>query len=189
MIPSSQHPGAPLLAVENLSVAFPTSRGTVHALNKVSFYLDAGKTLGIVGESGCGKSLLCRCLLRLLPLSAVVSEKARIVFDEIDLLSLNEKELCKIRGRKISMVYQDPTQALSPAMRIGDQLAEVYHYHEGLDKKAALLIQPQDLIDRRAGIQSERDFDARASRLHWLREIVFRGFGDRRRHFAQGNRS
>jgi peptide/nickel transport system ATP-binding protein len=130
---------AALLAVEDLSVDFSTPRGAVHALDGVSFSLETGKTLGIVGESGCGKSVLCRCLLRLLPSSAVVPKNARVVFDGVDLLSLKEKELRYIRGRQIAIVLQNPLSSLHPLMKIGNQIAEPLIHHIRIHPEEARL--------------------------------------------------
>lgn len=125
-------PGVPLLSVEDLCVSFPTPREVVHAVDGVSFFLETGKTLGIVGESGCGKSMLCRSLLRLLPRSAVVPKKARAVLDGVDLLSLNEEALRRLRGRKIAIVLQNPLSSLHPLIKIGRQIAEPLIHHMGM---------------------------------------------------------
>ncbi len=121
----------PLMAVDDLCVHFATPRGAVRALDGVSFSLESGKTLAIVGESGCGKSVLCRSLVRLLDSSAIVSAGARVCFDGVDLLSLNEKALRRLRGREIAMVLQDPLASLHPLMTIGRQIAEPLIRHMG----------------------------------------------------------
>jgi oligopeptide/dipeptide ABC transporter ATP-binding protein len=121
----------PLLSVENLGVRFPSRNGTVRALNGVTFRLEAGRTLGLVGESGCGKSVLCRCLLRLLPSGVRIGPEARVVFDGTDLLRLKEKALNRIRGKEMAMVFQDPIGTLHPLMTVGRQVAEPLVHHMG----------------------------------------------------------
>jgi ABC-type dipeptide/oligopeptide/nickel transport system ATPase component len=111
----------PLLAVEDLRVQFRTARGIVHAVNGVSFDVAPGATLGIVGESGCGKSVTSLALLGILPRSGrVVSGTAR--FDGRDLLALPERDLRRIRGGEIAMIFQDPMSSLNPVMPIGRQI-------------------------------------------------------------------
>jgi oligopeptide/dipeptide ABC transporter ATP-binding protein len=120
---------APLLNVEELHVQFLMPDGVrVHALNGASFELTHGEVLGILGESGSGKSTLAKALMRLLPNTANIS-KGLIRFEGRDLLGLTEAETCRIRGAQLSFISQDPGQALSPVMRVGDQIAEVIHAH------------------------------------------------------------
>jgi oligopeptide/dipeptide ABC transporter ATP-binding protein len=133
------NPPSPLLAVKHLCVHFSTPGGALRAVDGVSFSLETGKTLGIVGESGCGKSMLCRSLLRLLPHSAVVPKEARVVFNGVDLLSLKEKKLRQIRGREIGIVLQDPLSSLHPLMKIGRQIAEPLIHHIGIHPEDARL--------------------------------------------------
>lgn len=128
-----------MLSVEDLCVSFSTPRGTVHAVDGVSFSLETGKTLGIVGESGCGKSMLCRCLLRLLPPSALVPKEGKVVFDGVNLLALEEKKIRQIRGREIAIVLQDPLSSLHPLMKIGRQIAEPLIHHIGIHPEEARL--------------------------------------------------
>ncbi len=122
---------ASLLVVKDLAVHFTTPRGAVRAVDGVSFALESGKTLGIVGESGCGKSVLCRSLVRLIARSAFFPAEARVFFDGVDLLSLKEKALRRIRGREIAMVLQDPLSSLHPLMKIGVQITEPLIHHLG----------------------------------------------------------
>lgn len=127
----------PLLDVENLHSYFFTKSGLVKAVDDVSFTIDRGETLALVGESGCGKSMTALSLLRLLP------PPGRIVNGEIrlsnhDLLMLPDIEMRRIRGNDISMIFQEPMTSLNPVLRIGDQIAEVLRLHEGLDKQQAL---------------------------------------------------
>jgi oligopeptide/dipeptide ABC transporter ATP-binding protein len=122
---------APLLRVEELQVHFLAPDGVkVRALNGACFELARGEVLGILGESGSGKSTLAKALLRLLPNAAYIS-KGAVQFEGQDLLSLTESEMGQIRGAQLSFISQDPGQALSPVMRVGDQIAEVIHAHRG----------------------------------------------------------
>ena len=127
-----------LLDVKNLTTRFHTRNGVVHAVEDVSFSLEKGKTLGIVGESGSGKSVTCYSLLGLLPMPPGRIEGGTAMFGGIDLLKASEKELLKIRGKRISMIFQDPMTSLNPFMRIRDQLTEPLELHENLSGKAAL---------------------------------------------------
>jgi oligopeptide transport system ATP-binding protein len=125
-----------LLSVEDLRVTFSTQRGTVHAVNGVSFQIDAGETLGIVGESGCGKSVTSLAILGILARNARVPS-GRAVFEGRDLIGLSDRELRTIRGRDISMIFQDPMTSLNPVLTIGRQIRESLQTHLGLDKKEA----------------------------------------------------
>jgi len=125
----------PLLDVRDLSVRFETDNGTTHAVDRVSFSLSAGEVLGIVGESGCGKSVTTMAMLRLLPPTAVVSGRA--LFDGTDLLQASSGELRRIRGREISFVFQEPMTSLNPVFTVGRQIGEVLREHLGLSKRAA----------------------------------------------------
>jgi oligopeptide/dipeptide ABC transporter ATP-binding protein len=118
-----------LLKVEELHVHFIVPGGVkVHALNGASFDLEHGEVLGILGESGSGKSTLARALMRLSPNAAHIS-KGAVQFEGRDLLALAEAEIGRVRGAQLSFISQDPGQALSPVMRVGDQIAEVVHAH------------------------------------------------------------
>ncbi len=125
----------PLLEVSDLSVRFDTDDGPVHAVDKLSFTLGRSEVLGIVGESGCGKSVTCMSLLRLLPETAVISGRA--VFDGTDLLSLSPRALRAIRGRDISFVFQEPMTSLNPVLKIGRQIGEVLTKHLGASRGEA----------------------------------------------------
>ena len=127
-----------LLDVKNLTTRFHTRNGTVHAVEDVSFTVDKGQTLGIVGESGSGKSVTCYSLLGLIPMPPGRIERGTAMFAGTDLLKASQKELLKIRGKRISMIFQDPMTSLNPFMRIRDQLTEPLELHEKLRGKAAL---------------------------------------------------
>jgi oligopeptide transport system ATP-binding protein len=126
----------PLLDVDGLRVEFWTARGTVHAVNGVSFAVRPGETLGIVGESGCGKSVTSLALLGILPRAGrVVAGSAR--FEGRDLLKLSDQELRHIRGREIAMIFQDPMTSLNPVLTVGRQIREPLETHFGLERKEA----------------------------------------------------
>ena len=128
----------PILNVSNLSVEFHTRAGINYAVNDVSFHLHAGETLGIVGESGSGKSVTCSALMGLLPCPpAVIGAESRAMFAGMDLLHTSEKEMAKLRGRRISMIFQDPMTSLNPCMTVGDQVAEPLVLHHGMTWKEA----------------------------------------------------
>jgi oligopeptide/dipeptide ABC transporter ATP-binding protein len=126
----------PLLAVRDLEVRFWTGRGTVHAVNGVSFDIAPGETLGIVGESGCGKSVTSLALLGILP-RAGRATKGEALFEGRDLLKMSQDELRRIRGREIAMIFQDPMTSLNPVLTVGRQIREALETHFDLDRRAA----------------------------------------------------
>jgi oligopeptide transport system ATP-binding protein len=128
----------PLLDVRNLTTRFHTRNGIVHAVEDVSFTVEAGQTLGIVGESGSGKSVTCYSLLGLIPQPPGRIHSGQALFDGTDLLKASERELRKVRGKRISMIFQDPMTSLNPYMRIGAQITEPLELHENLSGKKAL---------------------------------------------------
>ncbi len=128
---------AAALDVRDLEVTFHRRGRRLPVLKGVTLKIERGQAYGLVGESGCGKTTLAMAAMRYLAANGTL-DNGRVLVEGQDVSELSEEALRKWRGGKVAMVYQDPTQALSPAMRIGAQLAEVFHYHEGLDKKAAL---------------------------------------------------
>lgn len=126
-----------LLEVKDLKTYFYTDSGVAKAVDGVTFSLDKGKTLGIVGESGCGKSVTSLSIMRLVDPATGRNEGGSIVFDGQDLLTLPEKEMRKLRGNRISMIFQEPMTSLNPVFTIGDQISESLKLHKGLGKKAA----------------------------------------------------
>lgn len=136
----------PLLHVKDLAVAFATARGDAFAVDGVSFSLAKGETLCLVGESGCGKSATAMSVLRLIPSPPGKIAGGEVLFGGLDLARLSEKELQKIRGNRIGMVFQEPMTALNPVFRIGDQIVEPLRLHRGLRKKEALAV-AADLLD------------------------------------------
>jgi peptide/nickel transport system ATP-binding protein len=127
----------PLLEVSDLRTSFETPRGLVRAVDGVSFRLDAGETLGVVGESGSGKSVLVRTIMHLLPNAARVGDTSRVVYRGRDLTSLPPKELAKVWGADIAMVFQDPLTALNPVRRVGVQITTPMRHHLGLSRAEA----------------------------------------------------
>jgi len=125
----------PLLQVSDLSVRFDTDEGPVHAVDRMSFSLSAGEVLGIVGESGCGKSVTCMSIVRLLPETASI--EGRALFDGRDLLALSPRRLRSVRGREISFVFQEPMTSLNPVFTVGRQIGEVLQRHLELSRSAA----------------------------------------------------
>jgi peptide/nickel transport system ATP-binding protein len=125
----------PLLEVADLSVRFDTDDGPIHAVDGMSFTLAEGEVLGIVGESGCGKSVTCMSLVRLLPETAVVD--GRVLFEGNDLLAMPQRELRRVRGRQISFVFQEPMTSLNPVFTVGRQIGEVLQRHLGLSRSEA----------------------------------------------------
>ncbi|HEY0793166.1 MAG TPA: ABC transporter ATP-binding protein [Chthoniobacterales bacterium] len=128
----------PLLSVENLKTYFYTRAGTVRAVDGVSFDLESGKTLGIVGESGSGKSVTCYSILGLVPQPPGRIVGGRALFAGVDLLACSKEQLRKIRGKRISMIFQDPMTSLNPYLRISEQLMEPLLVHERISRKHAL---------------------------------------------------
>lgn len=128
----------PLLEVKDLRVSFHTDRGVVQAVNGVSFTLENGKTLGIVGESGCGKSVTSLSILQLLPSKyAVIEPGSSIKLNGQELIGLDKNEQRNIRGNKISMIFQDSMTSLNPVMSIERQMIEPFMLHQGMKRKEA----------------------------------------------------
>ncbi len=128
----------PILEVENLKTSFFTVDGVVRAVDGVSFDLARGETLGVVGESGCGKSVTAMSILRLIPPGQGRIVGGQVRFAGRDLARLSEGEMRHIRGNDISMIFQEPMTSLNPVMSVGEQIAESLTIHQGMTKKAAL---------------------------------------------------
>ena len=118
-----------ILEVRNLSVSFDSPKGEVQAVRDVSFSLKKGEVLAIVGESGCGKSVLCKSIMKLLPKSARIKEGS-ILVNGTDIIGYRERDMQKIRGKVFSMIFQDPMTSLNPTMKIGQQIAEAILIHD-----------------------------------------------------------
>ena len=128
----------PILEVKDLKTHFHTRDGIVRAVDGVSFSVEKGQTVGIVGESGSGKSVACYSLLGLIPKPPGKIEGGTATFDGLDLLSLTEKGLSAVRGKRISMIFQDPMTSLNPYLKISSQLIEPLRLHLGLTKQESL---------------------------------------------------
>jgi len=135
-----------LLEVENLSIGYHTRKGYLHAVEDISFSLEGGKSLGFVGESGCGKTTLGMALMRLLPPNGVI-RKGRMLFDGKDLLKKSDEEMREIRWKKIAMIFQAAMNALNPVHRIDDQIAEAILTHDPTSSKEEATKQVEDLFE------------------------------------------
>jgi peptide/nickel transport system ATP-binding protein len=125
------------LSVRDLEVEYTAEGQVIHAVNRVSFDLERGKTFGLVGETGAGKTSTAKAILRILPDVSAKIKGGEVYLDGINLLALSEGEMRKIRGGKISMIFQDPMTALNPIMKIGEQISEVIELHNNITRKEA----------------------------------------------------
>ena len=124
------------LDVRNLTVQYTSMGSVIHAVNGISFRLNKGETLALVGETGAGKTSIAKAILRILP-DVSAKSGGEVYFQGTDMMKLKEKEMQKIRGHKISMIFQDPMTALNPTMRIGRQISEVVSAHRNISKEEA----------------------------------------------------
>src|ERR1700741_4545548 len=124
-----------LLEVKDLRTSFFTPEGEVRAIDGVSFEIGEGRTLGLVGESGCGKSVTSLSIMRLIPSPPGKIVGGEIIYRGRDLLKLNNEEMRKIRGNEISMIFQEPMTSLNPVFTVGNQIGEAIKLHQGLGKK------------------------------------------------------
>ena len=131
------NPQTPLLDIQNLTVRLRTARGTHTVLDGISLQLAAGRTLGLVGESGCGKSVTALAVMRLLPRAQTIYAGGRILFDGKNLLDMPEKTMRGLRGSQIAMIFQEPMTSLNPVLTVGEQVAESLRLHRGMDAQAA----------------------------------------------------
>ena len=127
-----------LLEIKNLSVRFQTMDADVHAVNRIDLTIDAGETLGLVGETGAGKTTTALAILNLIQSPPGKIESGQILFAGKNILEMNDDELLSIRGSAVSMIFQDPMTALNPIFRVEDQIAEVIRIHEKKGKQASL---------------------------------------------------
>ncbi|MBI1375529.1 MAG: ATP-binding cassette domain-containing protein [Phycisphaera sp.] len=137
----------PLLKIEDLAVSFDTSEGTVRAVNGVNMSVYPGQTLGVVGESGCGKSVSALSTLQLVPTPPGSFDGGRILFDGENVLDKSEKEMQKIRGNHIAMIFQEPMTSLNPVYTVGDQICEAILLHQHVNQAEAKDIAEQALRD------------------------------------------
>lgn len=127
----------PFLKIRDLAVEYTAEGQVIHAVNGVSLELHRGQTLGLVGETGAGKTTIAKSIMRILPVPPAMVTGGEIWFDGVDLLQANAVDMRKVRGQKISMIFQDPMTALNPVMCIGNQIAEVYIVHNHVSKREA----------------------------------------------------
>lgn len=146
-----------LLQVKDLTVEYTSEGSVIHAVNRVSFDLEKGKAIGLVGETGAGKTSIARAILGILPEPPAKVKSGQVLFEGKDLLKLSDREMQKIRGKKISMIFQDPMTALNPIMRIGDQIAEVIALHDKCGK-AQSRQRAQQMLEM-VGIPGERYYE------------------------------
>jgi len=126
-----------ILEVNDLRTRFRIAEGTVHAVNGISFWLEPGKTMAVVGESGCGKSVTMLSVLRLLSIPPAEIASGQVLYHGRDLLQITEREMEHVRGKEIAMVFQDPMTSLNPVLTIGRQLCEPLRVHMGMDNRQA----------------------------------------------------
>ena len=128
----------PILRVENLKTYFHTFEGLARAVDDVSLEVNQGETLGVVGESGCGKSVTALSIMQLVPQPPGEIAGGRVIFDGTDLLTLSPRQMRRVRGKRIAMIFQEPMTSLNPVFTVGDQIAEMFMLHQGLGRKEAL---------------------------------------------------
>jgi peptide/nickel transport system ATP-binding protein len=155
--PGSSSPGDPLLVVKDLKVHFPTSDGVVKAVDGLSYTVERGKTLGIVGESGSGKSVSSSAIMGLFH-GTNAQLSGQIILEGTDVLTLSENAMRKLRGRDVSMIFQDPLSALHPYYTVGAQIIEAYQVHQDVSKKVARR-RAIELLDRVGIPQPDRRVD------------------------------
>ncbi|GMR11773.1 MAG: ABC transporter ATP-binding protein [Anaerolineae bacterium] len=163
-----------LISVRDLTVTYSSHWGPVDAVSGVSFEFYRGEILGLVGESGCGKSTLGKALMRMLPQSAGI--EGEILFDGEDVLGYDDRQLRNFRGRRISMIFQDPMTSLNPVQRVGGHLTEAIEVHEGKRSKAGLRERIGQLVER-LGIQRSRLDDYPHQLSGGMRQRVMIGLG------------
>lgn len=130
-------PTDPLLSVTNLSIGFATDRGSIRVVEDVSFAISAGETLGLVGESGCGKTVTAQSLMRLLPMPPARIEQGAILFEGENLVATDDKRLMALRGNRMAMIFQEPMTSLNPTYSVGSQIAEALLLHRNMSRAEA----------------------------------------------------
>lgn len=145
----------PFLSIKDLKVEYKSDGQIVHAVNDVSLQLERGKTLGLVGETGAGKTTIAKSILRILPDVGSHIANGEIYLEGENLLKLSETDMRKIRGNKVSMIFQDPMTALNPVLRVGDQIAEVVSLHSDSNNRAEHEKRAKEMLEI-VGIPAER---------------------------------
>jgi peptide/nickel transport system ATP-binding protein len=143
-----------LLSLHDLSVEYPTRAGILHGVSNVDLDIYRGEVLGLVGESGCGKSTMGRAIMRLVQPPGYI-DSGQIVFDGQDLMTYDQEQMRDLRGQRISLIFQDPMTSLNPVQRVVDHIAEAIWVHEGKSSKEATRARAAELVDR-LGITHER---------------------------------
>ena len=152
----------PLLEVKGLRTQFFTQDGVVRAVNGVTFHVDPGETLGIVGESGCGKSVSVLSVMRLIPVPPGKIVGGEVIFDGRNLLELSDTEIRQVRGNQMAMIFQDPMTSLNPVLTIGRQIGEALELHLGMKSGSKpLMVSAKSLLMRTSIRQSQ-------NRANWL---------------------
>lgn len=146
-----------LLDIQGLAIEYKTRKGTVAAVNGIDLAVDKGETLGLVGETGAGKTTTALGILRLIPDPPGRIAKGKVLFEGNDLLTLSSKEMRVVRGEKISMIFQDPMTALNPIMTVGDQIAEMIHLHKKVSRAEAVC-RAGEMLEL-VGIPNERYYE------------------------------
>jgi peptide/nickel transport system ATP-binding protein len=144
----------PLLSLRDLSVTYPTRAGILQGVSNVNLDIYRGEVLGLVGESGCGKSTMGRAIMRLVQSPGTI-DSGQIIFDGQDLMTYNQEQMRDLRGQRISLIFQDPMTSLNPVQRVVDHIAEAIWVHEGKSSKASTRARAAELVDR-LGITHER---------------------------------
>ena len=146
-----------LLRVEDLVVEYSSGKSVIHAVNGVSFVLKKGKTLGLVGETGAGKTTIAKAIIRILPDPPAKVRRGDIFYEGEQLFHLSEKKMKKIRGDRISMIFQDPMTALNPIFTVGDQIAETIRVHDKISKKESFrrMMELLEMVGIPAGVPAE----------------------------------
>lgn len=148
----------PLLEIKDLITVFDTNRGRIKAVDGVSLTLQAGETLGVVGESGCGKTMLALSIMRLIPANGNIINGS-ISFQGQDLLKLSPEEIRAKRGNEIAMIFQEPMTSLNPVLRIGEQISEAIRLHQNLSAKDAMALSIQQLREVGIADAEKRAYD------------------------------
>ncbi len=149
-----------VIEIEDLKTYFKTAQGTVRAVDGVDLSVATGETFGVVGESGCGKTVLALSIMRLIPMPPGEIVSGRAVFEGIDLLKLSDEKMRRVRGKGISMIFQEPMTSLNPVIRVGEQIAEALRLHLKLSRKEALdrSVEMLDLVGMPSPSERIRDY-------------------------------
>ena len=143
-----------ILQIKDLCVKYVTFDGVVSAVNNANLNIKRGTSIGLVGETGAGKTTIAKSIMKLIPSPPGVTDSGEIIFNGEDIIQMSEDKMRKIRGNDITMIFQDPMSSLNPVLTVGDQIAEVIQCHSSIDKKAAFK-KAEEMLNM-VGISSER---------------------------------